>query len=84
MERLGAMRKRIREFVGRNLLGAGKSISDSDPLFSKGRIDSLGHLKLISFLEKEFHISLSMDDLKWENFDTIEKIEALVKRKATP
>ncbi len=73
------MKETIRGYIQKNFLGSGKALGDDDPLFESGVIDSLGHLKLISFLEKEFSISLSMDDLTWENFDSVNKIELLVK-----
>ena len=73
------MKETIRGDIQKNFLGSGKALGDDDPLFESGVIDSLGHLKLISFLEKEFSISLSMDDLTWENFDSVNKIELLVK-----
>lgn len=72
------MKETIRAYILRNFLGPGRELGDDDPLFESGVIDSLGHLKLISFLEKEFSISLSMDDLTWENFDSVNKIAALV------
>lgn len=72
------MKEPIRIYIQKNFLGPGKALGDDDPLFESGVIDSLGHLKLISFLEKEFGVSLSMDDLSWENFDSVNKIVALV------
>jgi methoxymalonate biosynthesis acyl carrier protein len=72
------MKESIRAYIQKNFLGSGKTLGDDDPLFESGVIDSLGHLKLISFLEKEFAVSLSMDDLSWDNFDSVNKIVALV------
>lgn len=72
------MKESIRAYIQKNFLGPGKTLGDDDPLFESGVIDSLGHLKLISFLEKEFSVSLSMDDLSWDNFDSVNKIVALV------
>lgn len=72
------MKETIRAYIQKTFLGPGKALGDDDALFETGVIDSLGHLKLISFLEKEFAVSLSMDDLTWENFDSLNKIVALV------
>ena len=73
------VREIVREYVYRNFIGKGPKPSDVQPLFENGVIDSLGHLRLISFLEREFHILFSQADLNWENFDSIEKIANLVK-----
>ncbi|MGZ3651904.1 MAG: acyl carrier protein [Bdellovibrionota bacterium] len=75
------MREQIRNYISKNLLGRGVPFTDQEPLFSLGKIDSLGHLKLISFLEKEFHVSISMEELNWKNFDSVDSIHALVERK---
>ncbi|MCO5143581.1 MAG: acyl carrier protein [Oligoflexia bacterium] len=75
------MKEKIRDYLESHFLGKSSGVKDKDSLFSKGKIDSLGHLKLIAFLEKEFRITLSMEDLSWKNFDSIEQIERLVQEK---
>ncbi|MFQ5717497.1 MAG: acyl carrier protein [Nitrospinales bacterium] len=46
-----------------------------------GLFDSLGVLQLMSFLEKNFQLTLTDDDLQPENFSTLQTITALVSRK---
>lgn len=75
------MEEKIRHYISKTFLGGRGVSSDSESLFQAGVIDSLGHLKLISFLEREFSVALTMEDLTWENFDSIEKIVSLVRTK---
>jgi acyl carrier protein len=57
------------------------TLGDQDPLVESGIIDSFGVMSLITFIEKEFGISLSGDDLIPENFETVAAIGDLVDRK---
>ena len=50
-------------------------------LISDEIIDSLGMIELISFLEKEFNVIFSEDDLVLENFETLNKIIDLIELK---
>ena len=58
-----------------------EEISKVCNLISDEIIDSLGMIELISFLEKEFNIIFSEDDLVLENFETIDKIIDLIEIK---
>jgi len=56
-------------------------ISKVSNLISDEIIDSLGMIELISFLEKEFNVIFSEDDLVLENFETLDKIVDLIELK---
>ena len=58
-----------------------EEISKVGNLISDEIIDSLGMIELISFLEKEFNIIFSEDDLVLDNFETLEKIVDLIQIK---
>jgi len=60
----------------RNLEGLG----DEEPLLESGIIDSLGILKILAFLDEEFGIDLSADQIKVEKFKNISSICALVEQ----
>ena len=44
-------------------------------------MDSLGILDLVAFLEKEFEVQISDEDLTPENFDSVEQMVAFVANK---
>lgn len=47
-------------------------------LIQTGTLDSLGLIDLILYLEKEFEIKIPLKDLEVEDFQSIEKIAAIV------
>ena len=47
-------------------------------LFDQGIIDSFGVIALVQELEAEFRVSLSTEDLVIQNFETPEKIAAMM------
>lgn len=49
-------------------------LKNTDNLIENGIIDSLGIQKLIMYLENEFKINISDDDLIPDNFETISDI----------
>jgi acyl carrier protein len=52
---------------------------DAD-LIQEGLIDSMGVMKLIVFLEKQFHIEIELEEITAENFETLGLISNLVSR----
>jgi acyl carrier protein len=58
-----------------------KKVGNDSLLLGSGLLDSLGVLEVVTFLEREFHVAVSDDDLSPENFQTIQSIAAFVRRK---
>ena len=55
-------------------------IGEDEPLLDSGIIDSLGILRLLSFLDEELDIDISADEIKRENFVDIRTICALIEK----
>jgi acyl carrier protein len=72
---------RIRAFLVRQFPTT-KNVRNDEPLLKNGLIDSLGILDVVTFLEREFSITVSDDDLLPENFGSVESIASFVKSKA--
>ena len=56
-------------------------LRDDDDIFAMGFVNSLLALQLVNFLQKEFSITVEDDDLDFENFRTINNMDALLERK---
>lgn len=54
---------------------------DGDDIFAAGFVNSLLALQLVNFLQEEFFITIEDEDLDFENFRTINNMDALVVRK---
>lgn len=69
----------IRQFVLKTFPLARKlQLKNSDALLESGVLDSQGVLELVSFVERQFSISVADDELVPENFQTIERIVAFI------
>lgn len=68
------MKEQIKSFIVENFLFGERGLEDDEPLFESGIIDSLGLIKLIAFVEKNFNISIDMGEIMIENFNTLNDI----------
>jgi acyl carrier protein len=57
------------------------AFTDEDPLLANGILDSLGVLDLVGYLETEFEITVSDDDLVPEHFETLRRLTVFVEEK---
>ena len=58
-----------------------RSIGDDSSLLDNGIIDSLGILEIVTFIEVEFHLLLTDEDVVSDNFETINSLAELVATK---
>jgi acyl carrier protein len=74
----------IKDYIARNLLFSdnGYPYSDDVSFLDEGIVDSVGVMELVAFVEDDFHITVQDFDITPENFDSVGKIAAYVRRKA--
>jgi acyl carrier protein len=58
-----------------------KNVGNDEPLLTNGLIDSLGILDVVTFVENEFGIVVSDEDLLPENFGSIHSLTNFVHNK---
>jgi acyl carrier protein len=69
----------VRQFILEKFpLARKQHLKDSDALLESGILDSLGVLDLVAFIEKEFAISVTDEELVPENFQTIDRLVAFI------
>lgn len=61
-----------------------RELGDDDDIFAMGFVNSLLALQLVNFIQKEFSITIEDEDLEFENFRTINSMDALLERKLVP
>ncbi len=72
----------LRTFIKKNFYAAQKlDIADSDSLLDRGIIDSTGVLELVGYLEQEFGIQVSDNDMVPENLDSVAAMVRFVQAK---
>ena len=75
------MKNKILDFIRMELLVDKQSVSYDQDLLTTGMIDSIGVMRLVSFLETEFAQSIPPQDVTLENFSNINAIVAYLESK---
>ena len=72
----------IRDYIARNLLFSddGFGYSDDASFLEEGIVDSVGIMELVMFLEENFGLTVDDEDLTPDNFDSVNKLAAYIKR----
>ncbi|SHJ63128.1 Acyl carrier protein [Clostridium cavendishii DSM 21758] len=73
------VKEKVKSFLGRFFRK--HEIDDDEDIFSLGFVNSLFAMQLVMFVEKEFGILISNEDLDTENFKTVNKITSLIESK---
>jgi acyl carrier protein len=77
-----AVTARIRAFLIEHFPSArSQPLGEDDHLLANGILDSLGILDVVSFVEREFGIAVSDDDLMPEHFETLRRLATFVREK---
>lgn len=67
------MKSQLRQFIQQDLLmGRAPTLGDDEELLLSGLIDSLGAVRLITFIETDLGVKIPPEDVIIENFQTID------------
>ncbi|MBY0207126.1 MULTISPECIES: acyl carrier protein [Paenibacillus] len=58
-------------------------LTDDDDIFEQGFVNSLFAMQLVMFIEKEFAITIEIQDMDLSNFRTINQMVSLIQKKTT-
>ena len=84
MSQFDEIRATVRAFILKQFPVAQRtSPGDTDSLVESGIIDSMGVLELVTFIEADFELVLSDDDVVSENFDSIATISSFIEERLT-
>lgn len=79
-----SLNKKIREYIEDNMVvfdDDDAEFADDDNIFKLGFVNSLFAMKLLTFVEKEFNITVDNDEIDIENFSSVKNIVNLVQTK---
>ena len=73
----------IRDYIAKNLLfsDSGFNYDDDASFLDEGIVDSLGIIELVTFVEKQFGVSVADHELIPDNFDSVRKLDAYIRLK---
>jgi acyl carrier protein len=79
------IREQIRKYIAETFLFSdnGFNLSDDVSFLDEGVMDSMGVLELIMFAEETFSISVEDNEIKPDNFDSVNKLYDYIQRKKT-
>lgn len=75
------MKEQIKNYIIETFMYGEGALKDDESLFELGVIDSLGFIKLLSFIEKTFNVPVDMSEVTMEKFGTLNDIEATINSK---
>jgi len=78
-----SINEKVRNFMQNNLMtfDGNQALGDDDNFFELGFVDSSFAIQLVSFVEEEFNITVTDEDLDLINFSTINLVVQFVARK---
>ncbi|GJM39768.1 MAG: hypothetical protein DHS20C20_00500 [Ardenticatenaceae bacterium] len=69
----------LKEYIREELMnGASNELDESENLLAAGIIDSLGILRLVSFVEEKFGIDVPDEDVTIDNFQSVKSMSDYV------
>jgi acyl carrier protein len=72
---MNAIENTLRKFIRENFLfGADRPLADDDSFLEQGIIDSTGVLELVDFVERQYGIHVTDEELVPENLDSIRNL----------
>ena len=75
-------RRRLRAFIAANFyIPDAQALDETTSFLASGIIDSTGVLELVAFVESEYGLAITDDELIPANFDSIAALAAFIQRK---
>jgi len=74
----------IRTYIAKNLLFSsnGYPYADDTSFLEEGIVDSMGIMELVMFVGETFGITVEDEELVPDNFDSVSRVAAYIRRKA--
>lgn len=66
----------LTNYIQQEFLRGNKTLRTDEDLLSSGILNSLGILKLVSFIEERFDLRVPDEDIVFENFQTIDALSS--------
>ena len=75
----------IKDYIASNLLFSdnGFQYPDDVSFLDEGIVDSVGVMELVAFVEDKFKLKIDDMDVIPDNFDSVTKLAAFIRRKAS-
>ena len=75
------MKDQIKRFIIETFMDGEGNLEDDQSLFESDIIDSLGVIKLLTYIENKFNVHIDIGEITLDNFSTIKDIAEMIKNK---
>jgi len=77
------IKAKVRGYIVENFIMGGNAdhLKDADSFMETHVVDSTGFLELVSFIEETYGFAVTDDEMVPENLDSLDNIDAYVRRK---
>jgi acyl carrier protein len=74
----------IKDYIAKNLLFSdnGFPYSEEASFLEEGIVDSVGVMELVAFVEEKFGLKIDDADVTPDNFDSVSRLAAFIRRKS--
>jgi len=76
-----SIKERVKAYVIQSAYGSENEINESTLIFRDGFFDSMGFVMLITFVDEDFNVKVTDEELIEENFESINAIADFIIRK---
>lgn len=76
------MKEKIKNFIIETLMFGEGALEYDEQLFESGKIDSLGFMKLLAFIDKDLNVRIDMSDVSMDKFATVNDIVKTIESKS--
>jgi acyl carrier protein len=80
------IKAKVRAYIVDNFIMGGNAdhLKDADSFMETHVVDSTGFLELVTFIEENWGFAVADDEMVPENLDSLDNIDAYVRRKLVP
>lgn len=71
----------LKRFIREELLNGQADVEVDDDLLAEGKVDSIGMMWLVGFIEENWQVQVPAEDITIEHFHTIRAIETYLKQR---
>ncbi len=77
------IREQVRKFIAENILfsDSGFPYDDDTSFLQSGVVDSTGVMELVTYVEKEFGVTVGPQEIVPDNFDSVNNLVGFLQRK---
>lgn len=75
------MKEQLKKYIIDTFMYGEGELEDDEQLFESGIIDSMGFIKLLTFIDNTFNVPIDMGEVTMDKFSTVNDIADIINEK---